>query len=65
MEKLNQVLKQNGEVHVEELDAALEEQPARACPVERSVQLDNKELWKEFHEHTNEMIITKAGRCLY
>lgn len=26
------------------------------------VELENEELWKQFDENTNEMIITKAGR---
>lgn len=65
MDKLSEELvKQSGELSVEHLDAALEEQSARACPVKHTVELENKELWQEFHQYTNEMIITKAGRCM-
>lgn len=62
MERLSQALKQGDDVSIVQLDTALAEQPACACPVKHTVQLDNIELWQEFYEHTNEMIITKAGR---
>ncbi|CAD6206839.1 GSCOCG00010097001-RA-CDS [Cotesia congregata] len=29
------------------------------------VKLDNKDLWMKFHNHTNEMIITKLGRRMF
>ncbi len=64
MEYFQEALKQ-GEVSLVQLDTALAEQAAAcACPEEQqhSLQLDNLELWKQFHQHTNEMIITKAGR---
>ncbi|KAF9190727.1 hypothetical protein BGZ50_009868 [Haplosporangium sp. Z 11] len=30
-----------------------------------SLLLINADLWSKFHEHVNEMIITKSGRCLF
>ena len=50
-----------GRVQMGQLDSALAEQP-RACSEKPNIKLLNDGLWKEFHEHTNEMIITKAGR---
>ena len=51
----------NGRVQMGQLDSALAEH-SRACSVKPNIKLVNEGLWKEFHQHTNEMIITKAGR---
>lgn len=29
-----------------------------------NISLDNEELWGKFHSITNEMIVTRAGRCV-
>ncbi|XP_031834908.1 T-box protein 2 [Nomia melanderi] len=34
-------------------------------PPEVKVELQNRELWKQFHEETTEMIITKSGRLMF
>lgn len=58
-----------GAVHVEGGASSATVDGAEGCAVatgsEVKVELENRQLWRQFDEITNEMIITKAGRYIF
>ena len=50
-------------VHCRELRSAVQAASLGECA--STARLDNAQLWEQFHSITNEMIVTKAGRCVF